>query len=55
MIELTDIIKQIDLAHIYRTFHQNTEVYTFFSPPHRILSKIDTGTKQGSRKRRKLN
>lgn len=36
MLELTNIIKQMSLANIYKT-----EEYAFFSAPHRILTKID--------------
>jgi len=31
----------MDLPGIYRTFHPNTEEYTFFLALHGILSKID--------------
>jgi hypothetical protein len=34
-------IEIIELTDIYRTFHQNTNKYTFFSAPHRTFSKID--------------
>ena len=32
--ELTDVMTQIDLTNIYRTFHLNTKEYTFFSASH---------------------
>jgi hypothetical protein len=35
-----NIVKQIDLAVIYRTFHPNTKEYTF-SAHHRTFSKIE--------------
>ena len=38
--ELTDIMTQMELTDIYRTFHPNTE-YTFFSAAHGTISKID--------------
>jgi hypothetical protein len=38
--ELKDIITQIGLAVIYRTFHLNTK-YAFFPEPHRAFFKID--------------
>ena len=41
MLELNNIINQMDLADIYRTFHSNTKEYTFFSVPHGTLSKAD--------------
>jgi hypothetical protein len=34
-------MNQMDLTHIYRTFHPNTKEYTFFSAPHETFSKID--------------
>ena len=39
--ELTDVINQMDLTDIYRSFHSNTKEYTFFSALHGILSKTD--------------
>ena len=32
--QLTDVMTQMDLTDIYRTFHPNTYEYTFFSAPH---------------------
>lgn len=48
--KLTDVMIEIDLTDIYRTFHTNTKEYTFFSAPHRTFSKIDhiLGNKQTS-------
>jgi hypothetical protein len=37
---LTDVMIQMDLTDIYRTFHSNTKENTF-SSPHRIFSKTD--------------
>jgi len=34
MLQLTDIINEMDLADIYRTFCPNTKEYTFFSERH---------------------
>ena len=39
--ELTDVMSQINLTDIYRTFHANTKEYTFFSTPHGTSSKSD--------------
>jgi exonuclease III len=38
--EATDVMSQMDLTDIYRTFHPNTKEYTF-SSTHRTYSKID--------------
>ena len=38
---LNDTIDQIDLIDIYRTFHQKTADYTFFSSAHGTFSRID--------------
>ena len=38
---LNGTIDQIDLIDIYRTFHQKTADYTFFSSAHRTFSRID--------------
>ena len=39
--ELTDVMTQMDLIDIYRTFHPNIKEYTFFSAPHGSFSKSD--------------
>lgn len=41
MQELSDIINQMDIKDIYRTFQPNTKEYTFFSAPHGTFSKTD--------------
>ena len=38
---LNDILDQIDLIDIYRTFHPKTTDYTFYSSVHRTFSRID--------------
>jgi exonuclease III len=37
----TEVMKQIDLIDIYRTFYPKTKGYNFFSSPHGTSSKID--------------
>ena len=38
---LNDTLNEMDLFAIFRTFHPNTEEYTFFSNAHGIFSRID--------------
>jgi hypothetical protein len=40
-IELTEVLKEMDLTDIYGTFYPKTKGYTFFSAPHGTFSNID--------------
>ena len=41
LLELSDVINQTDLTHIYKTFCPNTKEYTFFLAFYGTFSKID--------------
>ena len=38
---LNDTLDEMDLVDIFRTFHPNTEEYTFFSSAHGTFFRID--------------
>ena len=53
---LNDIVDEMDLIDIFRTFHPNAEEHTFFSSAHGTFSRIDhiLGHKSNTSKFKKI-